>query len=263
LDQLYGSNPNELHAVAVGPETPGSLFSNAVSATVLTDADTFAFPSDTIHPEDDALLRAGFELTLAPVGSWRNDFVANVGSIALRDSAVIQRAARDYLPAVTYPSDNQLADSLKLVAAVIDANLGAKIFQVMHHGDFDSHDTQVGIHARNLRELDQALDAFQRDIHAHGHGPKVATLIWTEFGRRLEDNASGGTDHGAAGGFFLLGDRVRGGLHGAPTSFTNLDENGNFRPGVDFRQVYASVLRDWIDADPNPIVGSFPPLPLF
>jgi len=121
-------------------------------------------------------------------------------------------------------------------------------------GGYDSHSNQLGDHASLLLELDGSLDAFYRDLVEHGQDQRVVILTYSEFGRRVDDNASGGTDHGTAGPMFVLGSKVRGGLYGQPPSLRDLDGDGNLKFSTDFRQVYASILANWIDTDPVPVL---------
>lgn len=260
LDQLYAGDANGLHALAVGGDVPPSFESREVSTTVLHDPEAFDFPMDPYYPDDDPIQRAAFRASLMPIGNGANDLIANVGSVALRDAAGIKSAVAAYTPAVTYP-EGDLANGLKLVASVISSNLGPRIFWVTQDGDYDTHDSQRGAHDDLLKALDIALDAFYRDLEAHEQAQRVVLMTWSEFGRRVEDNGSGGTDHGAAGGLFVLGSRVRGGLFGAPSSLSNLDSDGNLQSTTDFRSIYASILRNWIGADPGPILnGNYPTL---
>jgi uncharacterized protein (DUF1501 family) len=109
------------------------------------------------------------------------------------------------------------------------------------------------------------LLAFQRDLEARGLANRVLTLVWSEFGRRAEENGSDGTDHGAAGVGFLMGSRVRGTMIGEFPGLNRLDDDGNLRATVDFRSIYCSVLEQWLGTDAGPIVpraSSFARIPL-
>jgi uncharacterized protein (DUF1501 family) len=106
--------------------------------------------------------------------------------------------------------------------------------------------------------------AFHDDIAAHGMAEEVTTMAWTEFGRRVRQNGSDGTDHGTAGPLFLFGRSVRGGLHGEQPAVGDLDANGDLKYSVDFRSAYASVIAQLFDTDPTDVLdGSFPELALF
>jgi uncharacterized protein (DUF1501 family) len=130
-------------------------------------------------------------------------------------------------------------------------------------GGFDTHANQAGAHARLLDQLGRSLRSFHRDLRAQGNSERVLTMVFSEFGRRVRQNASGGTDHGTAAPMYLVGDMVRPGLLGNHPSLTDLDE-GDLRFGVDFRSIYASVLDEWMGA-PAPAVldGSFPKANIF
>ena len=167
-----------------------------------------------------------------------------------------QAAFTSYASTVVYP-ESSLGAGLRLAAEVLVADLGPRVFCVTQYG-YDTHSGQLGAHEDLLLDLDQSLHAFYQDLVLHGHEQRVVVMTYSEFGRRVEDNASGGR-HGTAAPLFVLGSRVRGGLYGAPPSLTNLDPDGNLVYTTDFRQVYASVLANWIDADPVEVLyGNFP-----
>src|SRR5437868_14302842 len=126
--------------------------------------------------------------------------------------------------------------------------------------DNDARDKPV--HDQLLLELDQALSAFMQDMQGHGLCDRVLVMTWSEFGRRVKENGSAGTDHGTAATMFLLGAPVKGGLYGQQPSLTDLD-NGNLNVGTDFRSVYASVLQGYLNAPASDLLGgSFETLPL-
>ena len=99
-----------------------------------------------------------------------------------------------------------------------------------------------------------SLLAFQRDLEARGLADRVLTLVWSEFGRRGEENGSDGTDHGAAGTAFLVGTRAKGQLVGEFPGLSNLDGDGNLKPTSDFRGVYCSLLEQWLGADAEAVI---------
>jgi uncharacterized protein (DUF1501 family) len=127
-------------------------------------------------------------------------------------------------------------------------------------GGFDTHINQPNVLNNLLRQTSDALYAFWQDINAHGHGDDVLVMTWSEFGRRVRENAQAGTDHGSSGPMFLLGNAVKGGFYGEPPSLRDLD-NGNLRHTTDFRSVYATVLERWLEAPADEILrGRFPQL---
>ena len=113
------------------------------------------------------------------------------------------------------------------------------------HGGYDTHAGQLRPHASLLFELSEALRRFQDNLAASGLADRVLVLCFSEFGRRVHENASGGTDHGTAGPVFLVGKHVRAGLVGETPSLLDL-EDGDLKMAVDFRRIYAAVLQDWL-----------------
>jgi uncharacterized protein (DUF1501 family) len=149
-----------------------------------------------------------------------------------------------------------------LIARLIKARLTTTIYYA-RLGGFDTHADQAGSHPGLLRELGDSLRAFLDDLKAAGEADRVLVLAFSEFGRRVAENASGGTDHGTAGPVFLLGDHVKAGLHGQHPDLTDLVD-GDPRSAVDFRRVYASVLDDWLGvSSPTILGGRFEPLSVF
>jgi uncharacterized protein (DUF1501 family) len=154
-----------------------------------------------------------------------------------------------------------LARRLELVAQMIKAGFGTRIFYTSLDG-FDTHANQLATHAALLTELSDSIGAFHDDLSAAGQADRVVLLTFSEFGRRVEENASLGTDHGAAAPVFLVGPVAKSGLIGAHPSFDDLDD-GDLKYHTDFRRIYASLLADWLDCPPQSVVSAgFSPLPL-
>ena len=156
-----------------------------------------------------------------------------------------------------------LAERLSLVAGLIRAGLGSRVYYAIQPG-YDTHSVQLARHAELLAELAGAIRAFHDDLAAAKLDDRVAVLCFSEFGRRVEENGSSGTDHGTTGPVFLAGSRVRGGLVGAAPSLVELDAEGDLKMTIDFRRVYASVLEQWMGISATPVLGgSYDRLPLF
>jgi len=162
------------------------------------------------------------------------------------------RAAVSKRPLISYPG-GQLSQQLQLIASMIRADLPTRVYYASL-GGFDTHANQLNSHANLMRQLGDALNTFQKDLGKQGNTGKVLTMVFSEFGRRVAQNGSGGTDHGTAAPMFLIGDNVRAGLLGKHPSLTKLEE-GDLIYNTDFRQVYASVLEDWMGADSRVILG--------
>jgi uncharacterized protein (DUF1501 family) len=161
-----------------------------------------------------------------------------------------------------YPN-SQLASSLKLVAKLIGGGLPTRVFYVSQ-GGYDTHTNQVGTQQRLLADLGDSTKAFYSDLKAQGNSTRVLVMTFSEFGRRVSENANGGTDHGAAAPMFILGEKVKAGLLGKYPSLAPADLfEGDIKYNVDFRSVYASVLETWLKTKSAPILGrQFQPLPI-
>jgi uncharacterized protein (DUF1501 family) len=155
-----------------------------------------------------------------------------------------------------------LARRLSLIAQIIKAGFGTRIFYTSLDG-FDTHANQLGTHAALLTELGDSIAAFHADLAKAGQADRVALLTFSEFGRRVRENASQGTDHGAAAPLFVVGPVRQGGLVGAHPDLDALDD-GDLKFHTDFRRVYAALLESWLGCPSGPVVGAgFPPLELF
>jgi uncharacterized protein (DUF1501 family) len=177
-------------------------------------------------------------------------------------SAAIRQAASG--PSrVEYPSSG-VAGSLKTVARMIAYGMPTQVYYVSQ-GGYDTHTTQATRHEQLLEQLGGALLSFVRDLEAERQFDRVAVMVFSEFGRRVKQNPSAGTDHGEAGPMFVIGPALKPGLHGKACSLEPQKLNrGDLAWTTDFRTVYASVLRDWLRTDPGRIVGkAFTPLPIF
>ena len=159
-----------------------------------------------------------------------------------------------------YPG-NQLGNSLKLVAKLIGGGLPTRIFYVSQ-GGYDTHTNQANTHERLLRELSESMQAFVKDIKEQGNLSRVLVMTFSEFGRRVAENASGGTDHGAAAPMFMIGGKIKAGLLGQYPSLAPADLfQGDLKYSVDFRSAYAAVLENWLQTKSQPILGKkFSPL---
>jgi len=150
---------------------------------------------------------------------------------------------------------------LKLIARLIGGRLPTRIFYVSQ-GGYDTHTNQAGPQARLLQDLGDSVKAFVEDLKAQGNFDRVLLMTFSEFGRRVAENASGGTDHGAAAPMFIAGNKVRAGLLGEYPSLAPDDlVNGDLKYHVDFRCVYAAVLENWLKTRSEPVLGrKFEPL---
>jgi uncharacterized protein (DUF1501 family) len=154
---------------------------------------------------------------------------------------------------VAYPN-TYFAHKLAGLAAFIAAGLPMRAVTIRAAGGYDTHSDQATDLDRNLRETCEALLAFQRDLEARGLADRVMTEMWSEFGRRPEENGSAGTDHGAAGCAFVIGSKAKGEMVGEFPGLAKLDANDNLRVTSDFRAMYCALLEQWLGQDAGPII---------
>jgi len=190
------------------------------------------------------------------------DFISRTALDAQMSSDKVRDIAAKVQNQATYPG-SQLGNSLKLVAKLIGGGLPTRVYYVSQ-GGYDTHTNQVNSQARLLQDLGDATKAFVEDMRAQGNLQRVLVMTFSEFGRRVSENANGGTDHGAAAPMFIVGDKVKAGLLGKYPSLAPSDlHQGDIKYNVDFRNVYAAVLENWLKTKSAPILGKqFEPLPL-
>lgn len=188
------------------------------------------------------------------------DFLQRTALDAQLSSDKIVEISRKYKSTIEYPK-GQIADSLSLVARMIAGGLPTRVYYVSQ-GGYDTHTNETPVHDRLMGELGDALLAFSNDLKAQGNFNRVTVMTFSEFGRRVAQNASNGTDHGAAAPMFVLGGGAKAGIYGKHPSLTDLN-NGDLIYNVDFRSVYATILERWLKAPSRAVLGrSFQQLPI-
>ncbi len=174
------------------------------------------------------------------------DFLRSTANNAAQSGALVRDAWASYNTPVDYGIGVGLATDLRKVAALIAADLPTRIYYVGYRGNaFDTHVHQADLHARLLMYTADAVNGFMADLDRIGRGNDIAVMMFTEFGRRVEENAGRGTDHGTAGPMFVVGKGVQGGFYGKTPSLTDLDD-GNLKMTTDFRRVYATMIAEWM-----------------
>jgi len=261
-------------AIAIDPENPFSFRSDkVVIPDISPSANAFAqytFQTDARYPGDSTNQRNIWN-TIYSRTLDTNTFlgqVADTGLNAVAGADKIRTSVATYSSVVSY-ANNTLGVGLKMVAQLITTIPEIELMYVTL-GGFDHHSTEignnadpgnrlVGQHATLLAEFSDGINTFYQDLVNHGLADQVVILQWSEFGRRPQENASRGTDHGTASPLFVIGNPVRGGhLYGQQPSLaaTSLDGGGNPRMQVDFRAVYATILDKWLGADSRAILGA-------
>jgi uncharacterized protein (DUF1501 family) len=254
-----GTPDNPLQGLSLDYQLQPALASTKVPVASLAAPDEYTFWAPGVWGEvEERMLE-----TLGPLGARRSDAMLNQAANATAQADRLRRQLAPFAAnsengfgsPVQYPqSDESFGRQLSGLAAMLGANLPLRCVALTAPGEYDTHSDQPQALADGLDLTARNLLAFQRDLEARGLADRVLTLVWSEFGRRGEENGSDGTDHGAAGSAFLIGTRARGQMVGEFPGLTNLDPDGNLRPTSDFRGVYCSLLEQWLGADAAAVI---------
>jgi len=260
LDYFAVEEP--LAGICLGSTVPKSMAAESFATPAIPAAERYLYQTPGNGAESARQIDAVNALFNQPAsGKQMLDALLAQDRSAAATVDQVQRAVSGYQSGVPYGGDS-FSQSMKLAAQLIHADLGVQVISTAF-GSFDTHANEANTLQTLLGSLSDGVDKFMQDAAAGGFADRVAILVWTEFGRRVAENASAGTDHGTAAPMFLIGEGVRGGLYGAYPSLTDLDA-GDLKMSVDFRSVYASSLSQWLNADDRAILGAdWGTLPLF
>jgi len=241
--------------IAIGKQAPLALTGRHMMPISLESPDAFTWAGKSFS-EDIVDLHE--QLTDSQMHNDDHDHESNNSFLVrtamdARVSSETIRKAVSAEPLVKYPGSD-LSRQLSMIGSMIRAGMKTRVYYASI-GSFDTHANQTGGHARLLGQLSDALRAFQKDLAAQGNDGRVSTMCFSEFGRRVSQNASRGTDHGTAAPMFMIGSKVKGGFHSRHPSLTNLD-NGDLKYTADFRSVYAEVLDKWMDTKSRDVLGA-------
>jgi uncharacterized protein (DUF1501 family) len=256
LDRV-GSPDNPLQGLSLDGRLAPALASAAVPVAAVAGPDDYGFWARNVWgPVEDRMLQAIGELGAAHGGTADPGLGqaarAATQAARLRDqlSPFAAEGGNPITPPVAYPaSKDDFPQRLAALAGLLAAGLPIRCVALSAAGEYDTHDEQPDDLAKGLQLTSDSLLAFQRDLEARGLADRVVIHVWSEFGRRAQENGSRGTDHGAAGVGFLIGSRVNGGMVGEFPGLDRLDADGNLRATSDFRGVYAGLLEQWLGAD--------------
>jgi uncharacterized protein (DUF1501 family) len=256
--------PDPTVGVAVSREQPQAFFAEKNSGISLSSPQAYRWAGD----KDPSALSLFADLIGPDNGTMSGSSIGTPGARTrpaaestldfLERTALDARVSSDRITNISdkdagsWPQ-SPLAQSLSLVSRMISGGLTARVYYVSH-GGFDTHNNQSGTHQRLLTELDGALKAFFASLKSHCLSDRVCLMTFSEFGRRVSENASGGTDHGTAAPLFVMGAGVKAGLYGSQPSLTDLDK-GDLKYTTDFRSVYATVLNRWLKAPAAKVLG--------
>ena len=249
---------SSINAVEVDALLSPTVVGEKERAMAIQSLQSFKIASLTrkTQPLDEATIKTLDSIQCSSCQEYNNlvNAMMEAGLDAMTASDIVRKAASNYQTSVTYPK-NDFSNRLKLAAQVVSSSLKATIIY-LQIGGFDTHANQKDTQATLLRTVSDGIAAFYQDMDAKGKANDTLIMTFSEFGRRVHENGSRGTDHGTAEPMFLVGGQVNGGLYGDYPSLSNLDSNGDLIHTVDFRQVYASVLQDWLVVDPTQILSS-------
>ncbi|MDQ2817243.1 MAG: DUF1501 domain-containing protein [Candidatus Eremiobacteraeota bacterium] len=257
LDSAASPAKNLFKGVAIGPVLPKMMVADKTDVPALADVRGFRFGgARQEQARADAILNG--DGNRYSFDSPYLQLIQDVARDARAASSQLPHLVSGYKSAVEYPK-TPFAQGLNLISAIVNADLGTKVFYVSL-GSFDTH---VGQRRRQdvlLEQFAGGLKAFYDDLGAHHTDDRVLTMTFSEFGRRVNENADGGTDHGTAAPMFLVGGNAKGGLYGDHPSLSDLNF-GNLKWHTDFRSVYATVCERWLGVKADAILGgSFPTL---
>ncbi len=249
--------PVENLIVNVGPAQKRAVQSGVHAPIVFNDPEKFTClgsqEQKAVFPE---LMKK------RPTKNSSLSFLQGISETAANSSELVKTACAEYRSQTNYGAGN-LRNDLRRVAALIAGGFQTQIYYVSTSG-WDTHAGQLAAQALHLGYLDDALTAFMIDVKRMGRADDVAVMMFSEFGRRVGENASLGTDHGTAGPMYVFGAKVKGGFYGQPPSLTDLDD-GNLKMTTDFRSVYATMIKEWMGYDDTKAVlkGNYPTVGVF
>jgi len=224
-----------LHGIAVSPDgsSLGPLRSSSLNSVTMQSPKLFLAQAQKIKP----VQAVNSTPALAHLTQTHNQLHA----VGLDMRKKMYREIRHQRRSM---AKGQFGHSLGSVAQMIQAGIDSPVYKVTMDG-FDTHAGQVGRHNNVLYHLAHGLERFEQSLRKSGHWNKVLVVSYSEFGRRISENRGGGTDHGTASASFVMGGAVKGGIYGKHPDLNRLDNNGNLMHTTDFRQIYATIARDW------------------
>ncbi len=257
IRDLDPNGENVLKGVNFGQGLPRALALRGVPITSVSNLESYGVMSGVpgIAEQDRTKILERFARMYAPaIGTGATmDYLGQTGRDALKGADIIKSAPEKYSSSIEY-AETPIAKALRDVARVYLADLGTQIFYTAH-GSFDTHFNQPPMHQKLWIDTSAAISDFFDDLKEHDAGDNLIMMLFTEFGRRVRDNGTG-TDHGAGGVAFVIGNGVKGGMYSHYPSVKPEDlTQGDLEPNYDFRGFYSTVVDKWLGLDPVPIVG--------
>ena len=251
IKELEPKSENVLAGVNFGRGLPRALSCKGVPVASVGDLETYGLLPDIReqNAREYALEAFSYIYGSAMAHDEVSQFIGQTGLDALRGADILRSAPGKYSSSVEY-ADTPIAQSMKNIAQVLTADLGTRVYYAQH-GSFDTHAGQVDSHAKLWTDTANALGDFMDDIKEHDLEDEVLVLVFSEFGRRIQDNTAG-TDHGSGGVSFVIGTPVKGGFYGEYPSLKEEDHlEGDLHFNTDFRSIYSTIAERWLGVDPE------------
>ena len=235
MSEIYKVGDSPFQCVNFGSSVPQALLTEHAPIAALQDTTAFQFLVDRRLPAmKDPLVKAFGQVASKPAQKTPAlDLVASNWQTTAESVDVLSKISDKYQPKAQYPA-NAFGKTLQQVAQMLASDVGTRVFYVQL-GGFDTHANQKPAQATLMSQLADSLAAFQADLEGHGRAEQVLTISFSEFGRRVKENGSQGTDHGAAGPMFVLGKGVKGGVYGDHPDLNNLDDGDLAFPSTSAR----------------------------
>ena len=258
IRDLDPNSENVLKGVNFGQGLPRALALRGVPVTSVSSLESYgvlsSVPGVAAEAERNQILDRFARMYAPAIGTGEvMDYLGQTGRDALQGADIIRSAPEKYTSTVEY-AETPIAKYLRDIAQVYLADLGTQMFYTQH-GSFDSHFNQPPMHTKLWIDMSSAISDFFDDLKEHDAGDNLIMVLFTEFGRRVKDNGTG-TDHGAGGAAFVIGNQVKGGMYSTYPSLRPEDlQQGDLAPNYDFRGFYSTIIERWLGLDPVPIVN--------
>lgn len=262
VDAGFKGNPDPKLAMAVGTgKSPLALEGRDHHGLCFNNPDSFRYTGDRGDKTRAELYAKVNQVTMEP-DQGPLAFITQTAVDANASSEQIRALASAYKSKVEYPK-TPLGNNLRAIAALIVGGLSTRIYYTFQDG-YDTHANQRTSHNNLMTQLNDAVFAFQQDLAQQGKADRVVTFTVSEFGRRISENGTEGTDHGAGGTSFLFGPALKAGICGKHPSLTDLEGGGggSLKFATDFRSLYATMLEKWLGIPSEPVLGKYPLLDL-
>ena len=256
IRELDPGAENVITGINFGRGLPRALHCKGVPVASVGNLETYGLMPDIADRATRDLAVDVFARMYGPDDSRDSvlQAISETGMGAYLGADILRAAPEAYSSTIEFEADVPIAQNLRDISQVLLADLGTRVFYTQHAG-YDTHAGELENHAQLWHELSTAVSDFMADLEEHGRGEDAVVMIFSEFGRRIQDNGSG-TDHGSGGAAFVLGNAVKGGFYGEYPSLELSEQvQGDMRFNNDFRGIYATLLDQWMGIDPSTILN--------